>query len=151
VRYTVFLQGCAHNCPGCHNPATHDYAGGVSIDADTIFNEIVSLKYIRGVSFSGGEPLDQAAALVPLMDSLRRRGCNICVYTGYTYEEARANPIFFAALRLTDILVDGRFIREKRILSAAFIGSENQRIIDVQASLMRKEVVLFKPRCIQIA
>jgi anaerobic ribonucleoside-triphosphate reductase activating protein len=150
VRYSVFLQGCAHSCSGCHNPATHSYAGGEEIESDTVFRDIISLKYIKAVTFSGGEPLDQAEALIPLMKKLRALSYNICVYTGYTFEEAAADPAKYSAVCLADILVDGRFELAKRTLSMPFVGSENQRVIDVQKSLRTGEVALITPRDIDI-
>jgi anaerobic ribonucleoside-triphosphate reductase activating protein len=120
------------------------------MDSKTIFQDILSLKYIRGVTFSGGEPLDQAVALAPLMKDLRGQGYNIWIYTGYTFEEAAADSLMSVVVRLADVLVDGRFVRSKRTLTIPFIGSENQRVIDVQESLRQGKVQLFTPRIVWI-
>jgi anaerobic ribonucleoside-triphosphate reductase activating protein len=120
------------------------------METDNIFKDIVSLKYIKAVTFSGGEPLDQADSLLSLMTRLREREYNIWVYTGYAFEEAALEPAMFAAVRQADILVDGRFVLAKRTLAVPFIGSANQRIIDVQKTLRQGEIALFTPRGITI-
>ena len=87
IRYTIFLQGCKHNCPGCHNPATHDYNGGEIVNIDDIINDIKNYKYINAVTFSGGEPLDQPEAVEETINKLKAAGYHIMIYSGYTYEE----------------------------------------------------------------
>jgi anaerobic ribonucleoside-triphosphate reductase activating protein len=118
--------------------------------SEDILQDIIALKYIKAVTFSGGEPLDQAEALLPLMRKLRERGYNICIYTGYTFEEAKADAVKFAAVSLADILVDGRFVLAKRTLSKPFIGSLNQRIIDIPKTLRQGEIIPFEPRSVTI-
>lgn len=55
-RYTVFVQGCPHHCPGCHNPESHDFAGGYDrTGAKSFFDEISQDPLLRGVTFSGAE------------------------------------------------------------------------------------------------
>ena len=65
-RYTVFVQGCPHNCPGCQNPQTHDFGGGYPMPIDKLLGEIKQNPLLRGVTFSGGEPFSQAAGLAKL-------------------------------------------------------------------------------------
>ena len=66
IRYTIFTQGCPHHCPGCHNPQTHDFAGGQDADVEKILEEIFNNPILSGVTFSGGEPFCQAEALLPI-------------------------------------------------------------------------------------
>ena len=70
IRYTIFVQGCPHGCPGCHNPQTHDFQGGKLVDAAVLLKEIASDPLLDGVTFSGGEPFCQAAALSKLLTFL---------------------------------------------------------------------------------
>jgi anaerobic ribonucleoside-triphosphate reductase activating protein len=143
LRYTVFLQGCSRNCEGCHNMDSHDYDGGTAVSADKILQEIEALEYLQGVTFSGGEPLDQTAALVPLLARLKQKGYHICLYTGYTYEEIIADTVKLEAIKLTDLLIDGPYIQSKRSVSLKYRGSENQRLIDVQKSLANNCIEMF--------
>ena len=66
IRYTIFVQGCPHHCPGCHNPQTHDFAGGYLADPKSLLEEIRKNPLLSGVTFSGGEPFCQPEALVDL-------------------------------------------------------------------------------------
>lgn len=136
LRFTVFCQGCPHGCEGCHNPATHDFDGGYDCELSKILDAVDENPLLDGVTFSGGEPMCQAEAFARLALELKKRGLSIVTYTGYTYEEllimSEAQPAVARLLELTDILVDGPFISEKRDLTLLFRGSGNQRIIDMR-------------------
>ena len=137
VRYTIFVQGCPHGCPGCHNPQTHAFTGGTSTQPEEILAEIDGKPYIRGVTLSGGEPFCQAEALCALAKSLKARGKHLMAYTGYTFEELLAldDPFVRPLLEQLDLLVDGRFVEAEKSLDLHFRGSANQRVLDVPASL----------------
>jgi len=148
IRMTIFTQGCNHHCPGCQNPQTHDFNGGHFIDIDEIVSMIDENPLLDGVTFSGGDPMDQAEALIPLARIIKERGLNLVIFTGYTYERlmelSAGRPGFFELLSFADILIDGPFIMAKKSLEIKFRGSSNQRIIDVQKSLVEGHVVLHK-------
>ena len=148
IRMTIFTQGCHHNCPGCQNPQTHDFNGGHFIDIDEILEMIEENPLLDGITFSGGDPMDQAAALIPLAREIKERGLNLVIFTGYTYERlmdlAPERPDMFELLTFADILIDGPFIMAKKSLEIKFRGSTNQRIIDVQQSLVEGHVVLHQ-------
>lgn len=148
IRMTIFTQGCHHNCPGCQNPQTHDFNGGHFIEIDEILEMIEENPLLDGITFSGGDPMDQAAALIPLAREIKERGMNLVIFTGYTYERlmdlAHERPDMFELLTFADILIDGPFIMAKRSLEIKFRGSTNQRIIDVQQSLVEGHVVLHQ-------
>ena len=76
-RYTVFVQGCPHNCPGCHNPQTHEFESGRIVDTDELFRECVDDPLNKGVTFSGGEPFSQAKELYELGKRFKERGYDI--------------------------------------------------------------------------
>lgn len=143
-RYTIFTQGCPHNCEGCHNPQTHDYKGGSEVSYDEIFDDLKKFKYIKAVTFSGGEPLEQPEALAEFVTNLKKLGYHILIYTGYTYEQIQNMPKKFAAIEQADLLVDGKFVLAQRSLHLNYRGSSNQRIVDIQQSIKQNKVVLSK-------
>jgi len=146
-RYTVFVQGCPHNCPGCHNPQTHDFNGGKVVDTDELFRECVDDPLNRGVTFSGGEPFSQAKALYELGKRFKERSYNLWCYTGWTIEElwkiSESDNYVGKLLSIIDVLVDGRFIEERKSLSLKFRGSENQRLIDMRSTYKEYTVIEY--------
>ena len=139
LRFSLFVQGCIHNCKGCHNPESHKLDGGTLQDTDEIFEQIQKNPLLDGVTFSGGEPFLQAKALSELAKKIKDTGLNLYVYTGFTYEEllsgANDENFWGELLKYTDFLVDGKFEEDKKHYTLLFKGSENQRIIDVQGSM----------------
>lgn len=146
LRYVIFTQGCPHNCEGCHNPQTHDFAGGEEADVSTILKEIFENPMISGVTFSGGEPFCQAEGLLPIAEVLKEKGKHLMIYTGYLYEQLResGDDNVKKLLELADILVDGPFLLAKRDLTLPYRGSENQRVIDLVKTRETGEIVLYK-------
>ena len=137
LRFGVFCQGCNHHCPGCHNPETHEFGIGTKVDVEDIYKMIKKDPIVRGVTFSGGEPFDQAEAFYELAKLLKADGYELAAYSGYTFEQPSKDKedYKYKLLSLLDILVDGPFILAKRSLSAGFRGSTNQRVLNVPASL----------------
>lgn len=137
LRFGVFCQGCNHHCPGCHNPETHEFGIGTKVDVEDIYRMIKKDPIVRGVTFSGGEPFDQAEGFYELAKLLKADGYELAAYSGYTYEQLTRNTedYKYKLLSLLDILVDGPFVLAKRSLSAGFRGSTNQRVLNVPASL----------------
>lgn len=140
-RYVIFTQGCPHNCEGCHNPQTHDPAGGYEEDTDKLFSDIVKDPLLDGVTFSGGEPFCQCPPLAALAGKLRAAfgdKLSIMSYSGFTYEQlmkmAEKDEDCRALLGSLDYLVDGKFEIAKRSLELKFRGSSNQRFIDMKKS-----------------
>ena len=146
VRAVVFTQGCPHACPGCHNPQTHDPNGGQWLDVSELAAKLCKHKGLRGVTFSGGEPFLQARELAALAVSLKAKGLNIMIYSGYTYEElaqaATGDSAVAALLAVADVLIDGKYVQEERDLALAYRGSRNQRVIDLPATISSGTVVL---------
>ena len=132
----VFTQGCPHNCPGCHNPHTHDPAGGEWADTEELLARFKAKPLLSGLTISGGEPVLQAAAAAELARGVKETGKTVLLYSGYTLEElqalSRENEAVARLLGHTDILIDGPFIEAERDISLAFRGSRNQRIIKLQ-------------------
>lgn len=136
MRYVVFVQGCPHHCPGCHNPQTHDFEGGYLADPDEIVRQVASDPLMSGVTFSGGEPFCQAVALCDLGEKIKALGKNLAVYSGYTHEEllqmGETDPAILHLLSLCDLLVDGKYVASLRDLTLQFRGSSNQRLINLR-------------------
>ena len=146
IRAVVWTQGCSHNCPGCHNPGTHDFKGGFEVDVDEV-NEVISeLEFQNGVTFSGGDPFFQPEACAKIAKHIQSLGMNVWCYTGFLFEDllkaSAKKKAIMDFLSNIDILVDGPFVISKRSYSAKFRGSSNQRIIDVKKSLEEGTVVL---------
>ena len=146
IRYTIFTQGCPHHCPGCHNPQTHDFAGGQDADVENILKEIFNNPILSGVTFSGGEPFCQAEALVPIAEAIKEKGKHLMIYTGYLLEHLQKmeNAGIQRLLELADVIVDGPFILAEKNLTLSYRGSENQRVIDMVKTRKSGEVVLYR-------
>lgn len=141
VRLVLFFQGCPHHCPGCQNPDTWVMEEGKLMKISDIMKLIdKNLTPLHGgITISGGEPFMQPEALNELLQNIKTRHPHLSLwcYTGYIFEEIRDLP----ALKLIDVLVDGRYVEEERDLELVFRGSRNQRIIDVKASLETGRVI----------
>ena len=146
IRMAVFVQGCPHHCPGCHNPQTHDFAGGTLDDTDRIFEAFRENPLYRGFTFSGGEPFCQPKPRRALADRVHGIKKDVTVYTGWTYEAlcAMHDPDVDALLSVCDVLVDGPFIEAQRDPELLFRGSANQRLIDMNRTRERGEVTLLE-------
>ena len=131
LRYVIFTQGCPHNCPGCHNPHTHDPEGGTEMTVDEIIQDMRRNPLLDGLTLSGGEPFAQAQDCAKIARAAHEAGLNVWCYTGYTLETLRENPEAQVLLREIDVLVDGPYIQEQRNLRLQWRGSDNQRVTEL--------------------
>jgi anaerobic ribonucleoside-triphosphate reductase activating protein len=148
LRDVVFVQGCPHRCAGCQNPGSWDFDGGTEVDIADVLVSLPSSPLVSGITFSGGEPFCQAAALVEVARQVKARGLDLWVYTGYTWEEllAHQDPAVKRLLVLADVVIDGRFVQAEADLALPFRGSRNQRLIDVKKSLSTGRIVLWEQK-----
>lgn len=147
VRVSLFVSGCTHFCKGCFNAEAWDFAYGQPFTEETIQEllQLLNHDYITGLTLLGGEPMEPVnqAGLLPLVAAVRRQlpEKTIWCYTGYDFETdilgrmMQESGVTKELLSLFDVMVDGKFIEEKRNLKLKFRGSENQRVLDVQRSL----------------
>lgn len=145
IRTTIWFQGCLHNCPGCHNPETHDLNAGIVYDLEDIKKKLDNLKYQNGITLTGGDPFFQPEAACEIAKYAKSIGLNVWAYTGFTYDSLiNANDQKRKLLEEVDVLVDGRFMIDLKSLNCKFRGSTNQRIIDVKKSLEAGDVILYE-------
>lgn len=144
-RTAIYCAGCSHQCEGCHNPQSWNINHGTMMTVDEIMKTIVSDPFAN-VTFSGGDPMFQSEAFTELAKAIKTQTKkDIWCYTGFVFEALLTRPSCVELLRWIDVLVDGRFINAQRNTSLLFRGSENQRLINVQASLKQNKVVLWTP------
>ncbi|MDR1016362.1 MAG: anaerobic ribonucleoside-triphosphate reductase activating protein [Coriobacteriales bacterium] len=149
IRFAIFVQGCSHRCPGCHNPESWDVNGGVLRTPEQIWAKVETNPLLQGLTFSGGEPFEQPEGLTTLAHLAHEQGkqpngqpMNVWAYSGYLFEELlAAGGAKRELLNNVDVLVDGPFEQDKKSYALLFKGSSNQRIIDVSASLAAGQVV----------
>lgn len=129
LRTSIYLAGCTHACPGCHNPDSWDFKGGVTMTLDEIMEVIDDEDF--NVTITGGDPLMHPHTLPALIHAIKERGKSVWLYTGYTIEQIEADPLLAEAVTEVDTIVDGPFITTLRDPDLLFRGSSNQRIIDM--------------------
>lgn len=156
VRVSIYVSGCHFHCKGCHNKEAWDFNYGKKFDESTIDYIIDLLKpsYIAGLSILGGEPLElvNQQGLLPLVKKVKEvyPDKNIWCYTGYDFEKDVYGKMYKEysytkeLLENIDIMVDGEFVEEKKLVDLKFRGSTNQKKIDVKASLKAGSVIQLK-------
>lgn len=173
LRYAVFVQGCSHHCPGCHNPESQPAEGGTETTLAALLADIRANGLAHDVTLSGGEPFEQPKACAALAAELKRNGYGVWCYTGYLYDDlagraeaARTQQAQREEAGLTgnaltegiaddlavgdlldsiDVLVDGPFVESRKSLELKWCGSSNQRLIDVPATRRTGSVVEWQP------
>lgn len=156
VRVSLFVSGCTHRCPGCFNQVAWDFEYGQPFTQETI-DEILSMlkpDFIQGLTLLGGEPFEpqNQPDVVNLLRQVKAAfpKKSVWAFSGYLFDKdilsGRLGPweITQEYLSYLDVLVDGPFIEAKKNLMLRFRGSENQRLIDVPASLRENKIVLWK-------
>lgn len=148
LRTVLWVSGCEHKCKGCQNPCTWDPDSGEDFTSEKkeLLYKYLDNKYIKGITFSGGDPLHPSnrGEVGKLILDIKANypSKDIWLYTGYTWEEVKELNLDY--LRYIDVLVDGRFILKERDINLRWCGSSNQRVIDVKESLKEEKIILFE-------
>lgn len=150
LRVTCWVSGCNMGCFNCYNPQTWDFNSGIPFTDDSMQEILYDLSkpYIKGLTLSGGHPLDphNAPKVLEIVKRVKMVFPNkdIWIYSGYVWEDIIKDETLKEILKYTDVLVDGAYVDELRDISLPFKGSSNQRIIDVQKSLVENKVILWE-------
>ena len=146
-RAVLFVSGCPHNCPGCHNKIAQDYNYGEEFDEQKIIARIKENSILNGITISGGEPLckENIATVNKFIENVKkeRPELDVWCYSGYTFEQLqeRNDEVTNEILKKIDVLVDGRFVESRKNPEIKFRGSDNQRLLMVQDCLKEQRIV----------
>ena len=149
VRVVLWVSGCTIHCKGCQNPESWDFCAGKVFDEDAKKEllEVLNKPYIRGITFSGGHPLEKEnqEAIYDLCKEIKDKypKKDIWLYTGYNYEFILSKKIL-DIIALCDVVIDGRYIEEQRDITLPFRGSKNQRLIDVKETLKQGTIITIQ-------
>ena len=158
IRVSLFVSGCTNHCKNCFQPETwaFDYGQPFTNETEAQILSMLDKSYIKGLTVLGGEPFEPSnqRALLPFLERVKARfpDKTIWSFTGFTYEELMTEgshprcEITDSVLKNIDVLVDGRFIEEKKNPGLQFRGSENQRIIDIKRTIETASIVLWKDK-----
>lgn len=152
IRVVLWTSGCSHHCKECHNPQTWDPNAGMLFDemAKKELFEALSKPYIKGITFSGGDPLfaGNLETISKLIKEIRETfpDKDIWLYTGYVYEDIMSGTDKDMVLRQeivknTDVLVDGPFIINLKDLRLDWRGSSNQRLINIKETIKNGQII----------
>jgi anaerobic ribonucleoside-triphosphate reductase activating protein len=150
LRVVLWLSSCSHKCDGCHNPQTWDCNSGIKFDLaakEEIFEELEK-NYIKGITFTGGDPLHENNSLEVkdfiLEIKQRYRTKDIWLYTGYYFNDLKEfYPAKYEVVKLCDVLVDGRYIKDLSDVNYRWAGSTNQSVIDIKKTLENNEYIVL--------
>lgn len=127
ARFCIWVQGCSLHCKGCANYAMWDKDGGTIYNVEELIDLIKSYKdKIEGITFLGGEPLEQIEAVTEISKAVQKMGLSVLVFTGYKYSELSERKEFKELTKHIDILIDGRYEEDKQDFSRPWVGSSNQ-------------------------
>ncbi len=146
LRTVLWVSGCTHHCEGCQNPITWDLAGGLPFDeaAEEELFEAMGAEQCSGITFSGGDPLHpfNRSEVFRLAEKCKKLFPNktVWAYTGFLWENVKDEE----GMKYIDVLADGRFVKELNDNNLHWVGSSNQRVINVQETLKSDKVVLHE-------
>ena len=149
-RAVLFVSGCPHHCPGCHNKAAQDFNYGEEFNEEEILKRIKENSILNGITISGGEPLckENIPGVLKFIKDVKeiRPEFNVWCYSGYTLDQLidRNDEETNECLNQIDVLVDGRFVEAKKDPTLKFRGSSNQRILDLKQSLQTHKFIEYK-------
>lgn len=149
-RAVLFVSGCPHHCPGCHNKEAQDFNYGKKFNEEEILEKIKNNSILKGITISGGEPLcrENVKDVCNFIKDVKkvRENFNVWCYSGYTLDELinRKDEDTMECLNQIDVLVDGRFKENLKDPTLKFKGSSNQRILDLKNTLKTHQFIEIK-------
>ncbi len=144
LRSVLFAQGCRHGCPGCFNDDLQPFRDATTYAVTAVLQELQRRPYLDGITFSGGDPLEQPEGFAQLARWCQEHALSVWCYTGYRWEDIVGDTGKQRLLDYVDVLVDGRYDAQQRQPSLPYRGSANQRLIDVQASRHQRSPILWQ-------
>lgn len=134
IRVAIFLQGCDHHCPGCHNPETHTFGIGKKFTIEELIKDIESNSISNKLTLSGGDPIYQYKECIPLVRYFKSKNYNILVYTGFTIHDiinrCSNDESFYTYMSYIDTIITEPYIEECRSTNISFRGSTNQKVYE---------------------
>src|SRR4051812_25055681 len=154
-RFAVWLQGCPLRCPGCCNPQMLPFEGGRETSVAELAERVLDASDrdgVEGITILGGEPFAQSSGAAELARRVRASGLSVMVFSGFTIEEIREgrDPASLDLLSLTDLLVDGPYLREQPEARRRWIGSANQRVHALSARYRVDDPRWQRPNTLEI-
>ena len=148
-RFCIWVQGCNHHCEGCFAVDSWDFSAGTDYSTEEIIQQFLSVKDdVCGITLLGGEPFEQAEELAVIAAKAHEYDKNVITFTGYTYEQLNRSSVsaFRCLLAATDLLIDGKYIKELKDFSKPLIGSSNQKYIFLTDRIKKSEIYSYKNR-----
>lgn len=148
IRVSLWTAGCLVHCKKCQNPQTWDFNSGIPFDENALqeLYEALNKPYIKGLTLTGGNPLDNVTEILYICRTVKEKfpTKDIWLYSGYTFEQIQESKIGVYILEYIDVLVDGPYIDEQRDITLHWVGSSNQRIINVPETLKQGKIITLQ-------
>lgn len=148
IRVSLWVSGCSLHCKGCQNPQTWDFNSGIPFDSEALqeLYDALDKKYIQGLTLTGGNPMDNMPEILHICRTVKERfpDKDIWLYSGYTLEQILQWEVGVCILEYVDVLVDGPYIEEQRDISLKWVGSKNQRVINLRETLKQGKIITLQ-------
>jgi anaerobic ribonucleoside-triphosphate reductase activating protein len=152
-RAVIWLSGCNLGCPGCWNPDSHKHGAGIYRSIEHLGNWLEGIPNIDGITFSGGEPIQQIPDLLNLIRSIHSRNSkfSIGMFTGYRLEELEQGRFEYYSSLTGLMYKGGKFLWSQvaEHLDFAVMGRYNQKLKTSSLPLCgssNQKLILFSPR-----
>ena len=148
IRVSLWVSGCSLHCKGCQNPQTWDFNSGIPFDSEALqeLYDALDKEYIQGLTLTGGNPMDNMPEILHICRTVKERfpDKDIWLYSGYTLEQILQWEVGVCILEYVDVLVDGPYIEEQRDISLKWVGSKNQRVINLKETLKQGKIITLQ-------
>lgn len=147
-RFTIWVQGCKLNCPGCYAKSLQNPGGGTQISVEDILSRLAAVREgLEGITLLGGEPFLQAEELSAVAAQAQAWGLSVLTFTGFLLEDLRnGTECQKKLLAYTDVLLDGPYLQDERDFSRPLVGSRNQRILFLSERYTISDILNYRNR-----